>query len=626
MIRPLPQKNVSSWFIALGVFAVSIGLAAALPGYGQVSPEDHKKHHPEEGTEKKEDAKSGVPALVKKDGGKPGTEAQEGLRSAAALLSKGLDRLGKAAENEDYLAMQEATAEVRNALAQFESSLAARRALAEGKPPRQVALQWFKAEMNLQPPPGVERRGGISGVSLFHLFTMVLLIAFALAMVAMYFFKMRRAAALFERIEPDSGSPPPGSAPPLAGAPGSPSPGAPPSGKAGPVGGAPPPAAPADKPAAPPTAPSAGDAKPAPPTAPPATDAKAAPPTAPPATDAKAAPPTAPPATDAKAAPPAAPPVAEAKAAPPAAEAKAAPPAAPPDAPPAAVAKAIPPAANGKLVPHTSPPTGNGSAPSGPAAGTSGKWSGKLRLSHIFEETPNVKTFRLMDPLGGEIPFSFQPGQYLSVTVLPEGKPMKRSYTIASSPTEHAYVDLTLKREDKGVESHYLHDRVQVGDLLDFAGPSGSFVYTGNECKCLVFIATGVGITPLMSEIRYLTDRSWPGEIFLLYGCETPRDFIFKKELEYLQSRHPNLHVLVTVTTAASSRWKGPKGQITKASIAKFVPDIALGRVHICGPKEMVKATEKSLGQLGVPKGQVKTESFGPAIGKPAPEPTRARL
>jgi hypothetical protein len=141
------------------------------------------------------------------------SQADERMRTGMALLSEGLDGLGEAAENEDYTAMQEATAQVREALAQFESGLATRRALAEGKPPRQVALQWFKGEMNLQPPQGVETRGGLFGLTLFHLFTMVLLIALALAMVAMYFFKMRRAAALFERIETGT---PPGSAPPLA--------------------------------------------------------------------------------------------------------------------------------------------------------------------------------------------------------------------------------------------------------------------------------------------------------------------------------------------------------------------------------------------------------------------------
>ncbi len=250
------QTSVTIRLAWLGVFAVSIGLALGIPGYGQ-SPEEHAKHHPAQDMAKDKGGAPGMPPggdgpakgmggmmegmgeMMKEMGKAPPKElyptlmslpeltpeqrkqvesqADERMSSGVALLSEGLDRLSEATENEDYAAMQEATAQVREAVAQFESGLAARRALAEGKPPRQVALQWFKDEMNLQPPQSVERRGGFSGVTLFHLFTMVLLIAFALAMVGMYYFKMRRAAALFERIETDSGSPPPGSAAPLAG-------------------------------------------------------------------------------------------------------------------------------------------------------------------------------------------------------------------------------------------------------------------------------------------------------------------------------------------------------------------------------------------------------------------------
>ena len=247
------KKKATNRLFGIGTFAILMGLVFALPGFGQ-SPEEHAKHHPNgndsampaAGNDAGKDGAGAMggdmegmmDGMMKKMGVPPPKDiypslmslpeltperreeilglAQNRMSSSVALLSEGLDRLGEAAEDEDYATMQEATAEVREALARFESGLAARRALAEGKPPRQVALQWFKSEMNLQPPQGIEASGGLVGITLFHILTMVLLIAFALAMVAMYFFKMRRAAALFERIEGDAGSPPPGSAPPLA--------------------------------------------------------------------------------------------------------------------------------------------------------------------------------------------------------------------------------------------------------------------------------------------------------------------------------------------------------------------------------------------------------------------------
>ena len=146
-------------------------------------------------------------------------QASERMRTGTALMGQALDTLNAATLANDYAAMHDATIRLREGIAQFESGIAARRALAEGRAPREVALAWFKQEMNLTSPVvGVESQG-VHGLSILHLFTMALLVVFALAMLAMYFFKMRRAAALFGRIESDGGSPPPGSAQPLEGKP-----------------------------------------------------------------------------------------------------------------------------------------------------------------------------------------------------------------------------------------------------------------------------------------------------------------------------------------------------------------------------------------------------------------------
>jgi ferredoxin-NADP reductase len=200
---------------------------------------------------------------------------------------------------------------------------------------------------------------------------------------------------------------------------------------------------------------------------------------------------------------------------------------------------------------------------------------------------------------------------------------VKRSYTIASSPTQQDYAEITVKHEEGGVVSGFLHDRVRPGDLLEFSGPSGSFIFTGRECKCILLIGGGVGITPLMSVLRYLTDRCWPGDIYLMYGCRTPQDIIFRQELDYLQRRHPNLHVIITVSRPEGTDWKGRTGRITKDLIVESVPDLASRYVHICGPVPMMEAIKKNLAELNVPSERIKTEAFGLALGKP--EPTRPR-
>src|SRR5262249_10174803 len=133
-------------------------------------------------------------------------QAHERMKAGVGLMSRGLDGLSKTAPGNDYAAMQEATAQVREGLAMFESGLATHRALAEGQAPRDIALQWFKREMNLSTPPtGPEAPGGPFGLSWFHFFVMVILIGFAAVMVWMYFHKMRRAAELLKCLA--SGAP-----------------------------------------------------------------------------------------------------------------------------------------------------------------------------------------------------------------------------------------------------------------------------------------------------------------------------------------------------------------------------------------------------------------------------------
>ncbi|MCO6416206.1 FAD-binding oxidoreductase, partial [Siccirubricoccus sp. KC 17139] len=273
-------------------------------------------------------------------------------------------------------------------------------------------------------------------------------------------------------------------------------------------------------------------------------------------------------------------------------------------------------------------PTPAASAAPSPAAATAAArrpWSGALGVAAIFRETPTVKTFRLVDPGGGDIPFTFMPGQFLTFSAELDGRTARRSYTIASSPAQRSYVEVTVKREEQGLISRHLHDKAAVGDPLEVSAPLGVFTFMGEEAS-IVLIAGGVGITPMMSVARYLTDRSYPCEIFFLYAARSPEEFVFREELEYLQKRHANLHVAATMSRAEGTAWMGATGPISKEFIARSVPEIAKRRVHLCGPPPMMEAVRAALAELGVPKEQIKTEAFGPARGvapgTPAPLPT----
>jgi len=185
------------------------------------------------------------------------------------------------------------------------------------------------------------------------------------------------------------------------------------------------------------------------------------------------------------------------------------------------------------------------------------QWTGSLQVAKVFQETPEVRTIRLVMPKGSKLPFDYLPGQYLIVKPEIDGKKVKRSYTIASSPTRNGYCELTIKREERGLVSRYMHDVLREGSVLDIYAPVGRFTFTGAEAERIVLIAGGVGITPLMSKIRYLTDLAWSGTIYLIFSVKAEKDIIFREELETLQKRFANFKVTVTLTREPSPTWGG---------------------------------------------------------------------
>jgi len=238
-------------------------------------------------------------------------------------------------------------------------------------------------------------------------------------------------------------------------------------------------------------------------------------------------------------------------------------------------------------------------------------WSGKLRVARTFDETPDVRTFRLAPVGGGVLPFSYRPGQYLNLALMIEGKRVNRSYTIASSPARSDYCELTVKKADAGYASHHLHEMLREGSELDVSAPAGRFVFDGEGHDRVLLVAGGVGITPVMSMLRALTDRCWPGRIDLVFSAKTAADIIFREELDYLAKRFPNLHVCVTLSREPKeSAWSGERSKITRELLARVLPDPKGVPIFLCGPEAMMASMQTLLGEMGVPASNVHVEAF----------------
>lgn len=233
-----------------------------------------------------------------------------------------------------------------------------------------------------------------------------------------------------------------------------------------------------------------------------------------------------------------------------------------------------------------------------------------LRVSHIQTETPSTKTFRMVPAEGGLPPF--QAGQYVALHVDVEGIRTNRPLSIASSPSQTAYYDLTVKRMPGGLVSNYLLDTLQVGARLTSSAPDGCFVYNPLlHGQRLVFIAGGSGITPFMSMIRDASDHGLERQITLIYGNQSEDDIIYHEELTTLAARLTHF-TYVPVVEQPGPGYAGEQGFMSGDLIERVAGDISDAMFYLCGPSGMYDFCLGELQTRNVPVRRIRREMFGP--------------
>ena len=222
-------------------------------------------------------------------------------------------------------------------------------------------------------------------------------------------------------------------------------------------------------------------------------------------------------------------------------------------------------------------------------------------VSEIFQETPDTKTFRIKKP------FSFIPGQFAMVSInLPHrDKPEKRAYSFSSCQTKE-YMDLTIKKEKKGLVSKYFIEEVKKGTELVLKGPYGLFKLEHEGVKEVVLIGGGSGIAPMRSIIQYILDNKKDIKLTLFFSVKKKEDIIFEKELEKYHQQYENFNYILTVTNEENKELN--KGRISLDMIQKHTmnPD----KYFICGPHPMVNSIRGQLMEKGVKKKDIKVEKW----------------
>lgn len=251
--------------------------------------------------------------------------------------------------------------------------------------------------------------------------------------------------------------------------------------------------------------------------------------------------------------------------------------------------------------------------------GQSASWvRGKTRLRcvGVVPETHDVKSFYFTAEPG--MLFAYEPGQFMTLELPIEGKVVRRSYTISSSPSRPWNISITVKRVPDGRASGWLHDNMKEGSELSVFGPNGEFTCFAAPAEKMLFIAAGSGITPLMSMLRWLSDTLSPCDVVFLDFVRSTDDVIYRQELAHIAMRMGRKVKIVIVPgeIRPGQPWHGPTGFVSEGMIRQFVPDFTEREVFVCGPGKFMQITRELLVRSGLPEVRYHEESFG---GSPAP-------
>jgi glycine betaine catabolism B len=229
----------------------------------------------------------------------------------------------------------------------------------------------------------------------------------------------------------------------------------------------------------------------------------------------------------------------------------------------------------------------------------------QLTLTARHQEGETCESFQFQP----DRPFAFEAGQYLRYTLdHPESdnRGVSRFFTIASAPSE-GFVMLATRFSTPGSSFKRALRRLEVGAVLEAAGPYGRFTYADRETPA-VFVAGGIGITPFRSILLDLESRPDDADITLLYTNNTP-EIPFRRLFDDLATRHPHLKIAYTVGQP-TPEWHGSVGRIDEAFFRAHVPFASMPDFYVSGPKGMVQAMEGTLHTIGVADEKIKKDYF----------------
>ena len=238
-----------------------------------------------------------------------------------------------------------------------------------------------------------------------------------------------------------------------------------------------------------------------------------------------------------------------------------------------------------------------------------------LRLVEKVRESDDITSFVFEARDGAPLPI-FEAGQYLPIELEVPGieGPVSRTYSLSGPPSTERY-RISVKREPKGIASRHLHDRVEVGAIIDARHPAGEDLMLPCAQCPVALISAGVGITPMMSLLHELAEEGGERPVWFIHGASDGARHVLSKETRDLAERRQAVTLHFAYSSPGDDDTLGKdfdsEGRIDGQLVTALV-DAPDAHYLLCGPTGFMAGIQDALERNGVPPENIHTESFGP--------------
>jgi predicted ferric reductase len=235
-------------------------------------------------------------------------------------------------------------------------------------------------------------------------------------------------------------------------------------------------------------------------------------------------------------------------------------------------------------------------------------WRLRRRPWRVLEVEPRrAQSTRIVLGADGHPGMAFRPGQYAWLTLGDTPFSLQQHpFSMSSSPTDPARLEFLVKLA--GDFTGTLPD-TEPGTTAFLEGPYGVFVMDVEANRRAVFVAGGIGITPILSMSRACRDHGHSQPMWLLYGNEDEDSIVAREAVESLAAALSL--TLVHVLADPSGDWKGERGYIDTDLLERVLPpDAADIDYFICGPEPLMDKVEPAMKSRGIDTRRVHSERF----------------